>query len=299
MTDPIDPQTFVDAMLPVVRQCARASLIFYGRTADIGKAADPSLIGRKAQDASSVLTAIDSAVQDILLSVVLQHFPAVRCIAEENTPLKRRFAGNTSDYAVILDPIDGTLHFHQGDAAYHISLGLARRGEMQAAIVARPNEDKIFTAVRGRGTYVQTGNRRARRLRLGKRPRNNKAFISSKARAYQQAARPALEPREHPIGAALVLTLLAEGELCAYLTRQVEVYDVGPPSLIAEEAGVRCFLKNGRRPRYSSRRKFGFYMAAATGELAATLREIVRTVDQEEEHEAPDQRRAARRPHAL
>ena len=73
-----------------------------------------------------------------------------------------------------------------------------------------------------------------------------------------------------------MLTLLAEGELCAYLTRQVEVYDVGPPSLIAEEAGARCFLLSGRTPAYDRRRKFAYYMAAATAELEDFLHQVVR-----------------------
>ncbi len=262
-------------MLPVVRQCARASLIFYGQAADIGKAADTSLTGSEAQRASSVLTAIDNAVQDIILSVVLQHFPGIRCIAEESTPLKRRFAGNNSPYALLLDPIDGTVHFQKGDAPYHISLGLACNGRMEAAIVARPNEDKIFTAMRGRGAYLHHSKDQPRRLRLGKKPRTNQVFISTKARAFQQAVRPALEPREYPIGAALVLTQMAEGELCAYLTRQVEVYDVGPPSLIATEAGARCALKSGQSPLYHHRRKFPFYLCTASRELEATLSSLL------------------------
>ena len=276
MPQTIDPQTFVDNLLPVVRQCAEASLIFFGKVADLGKAADTSLTGAKAQEASSALTAIDSALQDIILAVVLQHYPEVRCIAEENTALRRRFGGNRSDYAVILDPIDGTLHFERGDAPYHISLGLCRDGAMEAAVVARPTENKIFTAVRGGGAFVQIGKRRPRRLRLGARAKTRAAFVSSKARAFQPLVAPELEPREHPIGAALVLTLLAEGELCGYLTRQVEVYDVGPPSLVAEEAGARCFVRGGGVPSYRRRRKFSYYMGAATPEVEQVLHEAVR-----------------------
>ena len=277
MAASIDPQFFLQTMLPVVRQCARASLIFYGQISDIGKDADTSLTGSVAQRASSVLTAIDSAVQDIILSVVLEHFPAIRCIAEENTPLRRRFAGNDSPYALILDPIDGTVHFQKGDAPYHISLGLAHDGRMVAAIVARPNEDKIFTALAGAGAYLHLGKGRPRRLRLGKRPRTRRIFISSKARAYQEAVRPDLDPRDYPIGAALVLTQVAEGELCAYLTRQVEVYDVGPPSLIATEAGARCALRGGRAPSYRNSRKFSYYMCTASAEIESTLSHLLRS----------------------
>ena len=276
MAEHIAPDDFIDALLPVVGQCARASLIFYGQVADIGKAADQRLTGRKAQAASTAFTVLDAAVQDILLAAVLQHFPFVRCIAEERTPLKKRFAGHTSPYAVILDPIDGTLHFKRGDAPYHISIGLAHDGLMLAAMVARPSEDKMFTALKGQGAFVRVGNGGPRRLQLPAEPRTNKAFISSKARPYQALARPALAPRESPIGAALVLTEIAEGALCAYLTRQVEVYDVGPPSLIAEEAGARCYTGERRRPAYTQRRKFGHFLAAANDATAEHLFAILR-----------------------
>ncbi len=277
----VDQQRFVDTMLPVVRQCAEASLIFYGRVANLGKRTDTSLIGTMAQTASAAFTAIDGAVQDIILGVALQNFPNVRCIAEENTPLKRKFAGGDTDYALILDPIDGTLHFQKGDGPYHISLGLAYRGVMVAAIVARPTEDKLFTATRGAGAYLQQGSRRRRRLTLPRTAVTQRAFISSKAREYQRSAKPRLDPREYPIGAALVLTLMAEGELCAYLTRQVEVHDVGPPSLIAEEAGAACFLRRGRTPYYRTRRKFNFYMAAGDPNLERFLLTLVETVEAE------------------
>lgn len=147
---------------------------------------------------------------------------------------------------------------------------------MVAAIVARPSEDKIFTAVRGQGAFLQEGKGRPRRLRLGARPRTRQLYVSTKARPYQAAFRPEYEPREFPIGAALVLTRIAEGQLCAYLTRQVAIYDVGPPSLVAEEAGARCMLRDGREPRYRGGRKFSHYLCAATAQLQALLLGVVR-----------------------
>ena len=272
----IRPQRFLDAVLPVVRQCAAASRLFHGDVADVGKKADTSLTGARAQQASRAFTVLDGAFQDLILGAVHARFPRVRCIAEERTAMRRAFAGNGGDEVVILDPIDGTLHFQRGDAAYHISIGLARGGRMVAAAVARPTEDKLFTAVRGRGAWVQVGSRRPRRLRLPERPRTKKAFVSSKARRFRAAAREHFEPREYPLGAALVLTELAEGDLAAYLTRQVEVYDVGPPSLIAEEAGACCFLGDGREPTYGRSRKFPFYMAAATPHLRDLLLQVRR-----------------------
>jgi myo-inositol-1(or 4)-monophosphatase len=276
MSRRIDPQRFLDTVLPVVRQCAAASRVFYGEVADVGKKADASLTGKHAQQASSVLTVLDAAFQELILGAVHARFPDIRCIAEEKTPMRRAFAGNDSDYVVILDPIDGTLHFQRGDAPYHVCVGLAHRGRMIASAIARPSEDKLFTAIRGGGAFLQQGKRRARRLVLPRKPRTNDAFISTKARPFQQPARLHLDPRESPIGAALVLTQLAEGTLAAYLTRQVEIYDVGPPSLIAEEAGAACFLAGGEEPNYDRRRKFPYYMAAASSDTAQFLQQIQR-----------------------
>ncbi len=276
MTRHIRPRSFLDTVIPIVQQCAAASKVFYGNVADVGKQADRSLLGEQAQQASSVLTVLDAAFQELILGAVHQRFPHIRCIAEERTPMRRAFAGNDSEYTVILDPIDGTLHFQRGDAPYHVCVGLAHRGRMVAAAVARPDEDKLFTAVRGQGAWVQRGTRKPRRLQLPRVPKTKRAFISTKAREFQALARPDLEPFEHPIGAALVLTQLAEGSLAAYLTRQVEIYDVGPPSLIAEEAGATCFLAHGREPNYDRRRKFPFYMAAASNDLRDVVLHVQR-----------------------
>ena len=278
MNHQIEPQHFIDTLLPVVRQCAQASILFYGQVADIGKEVDRGLTGDEAQAASTAFTALDSGLQDILLSVVLQHFPDIGVIAEESTSLKRRFTRTTSPHLVILDPIDGTWHFKRGDAPYHITIGLACNGKMLASIVARPSEDKIFTAIRGQGAFVQRGTSRKKRLRVSKRAQHNRVFISSKARDYQKLARQhyGLLPREHPLGAALVLTQIAEGELIGYLTRQVEIYDAGPPSLIAEEAGARCLIGPNRVPNYVKRRKFAHFMAAANKGVEEKLLAIVR-----------------------
>lgn len=272
----IDPHAFIEALLPTVRRCAEASLIFFGQVANMGKAEDASLGESRAQAASGVVTALDNAVQDIVLGVVAARYPQIELVAEENTQMKRRFAGNKSEYCLIIDPIDGTLHFQQGDAPYHICIGLAKNGRMLATLVARPSEDKIFTAVRGEGAYLQVGKRRPRRLRLPKKTRNRQAFVSSKAQAYVEAIAQRLEPRDYPIGAALVLTLMAEGELAAYVTRQVDVYDVGPPSLVAEEAGARCFGRRGQELVYRGRRKLPYYLAAPDEDSAAFVLQAVR-----------------------
>ena len=72
-----------------------------------------------------------------------------------------------------------------------------------------------------------------------------------------------------------MLTQIAEGKLIGYLTRQVEIYDAGPPSLIAEEAGARCLIGPNRGPNYVKRRKFAHFMAAANKDVEEKLMAII------------------------
>ncbi len=277
MNHAITPEFFIDTLFPVVEKCAKASLIFYGDIANIGKTPDTTLTGHIAQEASTIFTALDSGIQDILISSLKNLLPDIGIIAEENTALKKRYNSSKSPYTVIIDPIDGTWHFKQGDAPYHICIGLAYKGSMLASIIARPTENKIFTAVRDQGAFVHLPNRPKTRLSICEKNLTKEVFISSKAKIYQQLARQGYDliPREKPIGAALVLTQIAEGKLCGYLTREVAIYDAGPPSLIAEEAGARCFTGLNDQPRYIKRRKFAHFIAAANEDIAKTLLKIV------------------------
>ena len=144
MAENIAPSDFIDALLPVVDQCARASLIFYGQVADIGKAADTSLTGSKAQDASTAFTVLDAAVQDILLAPCSSTSRLCAALPKSARRSKSDSLAMSRLTRSSLDPIDGTLHFKRGDAPYHIVIGLACDGQMLAAIVARPSEDKNF-----------------------------------------------------------------------------------------------------------------------------------------------------------
>ena len=57
---------------------------------------------------------------------------------------------------------------------------------------------------------------------------------------------------------------------------RVLVFTQGDGMAIAEEAGAQCFLRTGKSPAYTNRRKFPYYMAAATDELKHVLMDVVR-----------------------
>jgi myo-inositol-1(or 4)-monophosphatase len=57
----------------------------------------------------------------------------------------------------VIDPIDGTKEFVSGNNEWSISLCLVENDEPTVAMISMPDKQSVFTAVRGRGTYLNGG----------------------------------------------------------------------------------------------------------------------------------------------
>jgi myo-inositol-1(or 4)-monophosphatase len=137
-----DPESFLRAMAPAVRQAASIARALEGRVQNRPKWGETS-------EAKAALTLADSAAQEAILVPLREHFPEVSLRAEEDTPSVPAFPAD-SEECVVVDPIDGTLHFFLGALGpYAVMVGLARARRYEAALVALPREGLFFEAVRG------------------------------------------------------------------------------------------------------------------------------------------------------
>jgi 3'-phosphoadenosine 5'-phosphosulfate (PAPS) 3'-phosphatase len=139
---PIDPESFVAALAPALRQAASIARALEGRVQNRPKWGEESAV-------KAALTLADSAAQEAILVPLLERFPQVALRAEEDTPSVRHFPP-VADEWVVVDPIDGTLRCYlEGEGPYAVMVGLAREGRYDAALVALPREGLFFRAVRG------------------------------------------------------------------------------------------------------------------------------------------------------
>ncbi|MDB9314450.1 hypothetical protein PN462_15160 [Spirulina sp. CS-785/01] len=60
------------------------------------------------------------------------------------------------DWVWIIDPLDGTRDFIEKTGEYAIHLALTHKGRPQLAVVIVPETDKLYFAIKGQGTYVET-----------------------------------------------------------------------------------------------------------------------------------------------
>lgn len=148
-----------------VKAARRAGQIINRASLDI----DSLNIGVKQQ--SDYVTEVDRAAEAAIIAVLREAYPAYGILAEESG-----LAGTdaNAEFQWIIDPLDGTTNFIHGVPQYAISIGLAKQGVMQQAVVYDSNRNEIFTASKGGGAFVN-----GKRIRVAKRTRLDETLIGT------------------------------------------------------------------------------------------------------------------------
>ncbi|MEU8661235.1 inositol monophosphatase family protein [Actinoplanes philippinensis] len=101
---------------------------------------------REVKQDGSVVTAADRAVEDRIREVLTGARPGDTILGEEHGET----AGD-GGRRWIIDPIDGTHLFVEGDDRWLVLIALEERGEITVGVAALPAQGRIFWAVRGGG----------------------------------------------------------------------------------------------------------------------------------------------------
>ncbi|MGE3539079.1 MAG: inositol monophosphatase family protein [Candidatus Tectimicrobiota bacterium] len=109
---------------------------------------------------TAALTDADLSLQTLLEVAVLGTFPTLRFYGEEaaasyNTSYFRSQAlGPPGDYLLLLDPIDGTRFYLDGQPNYHLIISLADAEDYAAVLLITPSQGTYIYALRGEGVYT-------------------------------------------------------------------------------------------------------------------------------------------------
>lgn len=171
----------------------------------------------------------------------------------------------------VVDPIDGTRAFAEGNPSFAVSLAVVEHGRPVAAVVALPERGLTYTAALGQGARLNQT-----RIATGKRAWLEDADIlasatSLSARFWRGAA--ALPARCHTRPSlAYRLCLVAQGRFDAMLTlRDTWEWDIAAGVLIAQEAGARALDTHGRPLRFNTPKARGPGILVANPMLHAKL----------------------------
>ncbi len=185
-----------------------------------------------------IVTDVDLACQERLISLIAQRFPKDRVISEEKENV---YEGEGNRW--IIDPIDGTTNYAHGYPFFCVSVAYETAGRVTCGVVYNPIFDELFFAEEGKGSYLngmklevsETGDLKKSLLVTGfpydittSSMNNVDNFVSFLHRA--QAVR-------RDGSAALNLAYVAAGRFESFWELKLNPWDVAAGVLIVKEAG--------------------------------------------------------------
>jgi 3'(2'), 5'-bisphosphate nucleotidase len=98
------------------------------------------------------VTQADTIANDLIVTGLKREFPGDGILAEESIDTKRRLEKSR---VWMVDPLDGTNGFIDGNGDFAVQIGLAEDGQCVLGVVYQPLPDVLYRAVRGGGTWIE------------------------------------------------------------------------------------------------------------------------------------------------
>ncbi len=192
--------------------------------------------------AHDIKIAADKESQDLIYSILLDHFPKTRCLGEEgdsNNP-----GDPKAEIEWIVDPIDGTMNLAHNIPHFCVSIAAreVKSEKILLGVIYDPLRNELFTAERGTGTYLN-GVRRY----VSTRTQLSEAILAVGFAKSQESIDHCLKlyavygnqaRKLRAMGsAALDLAYVATGRFDAYIEQGVNLWDIAAGVILVEEAG--------------------------------------------------------------
>lgn len=186
------------------------------------------------KDERSPVTETDIAINDMVLKEIKTRYPDHSILSEEGDDFSHE-----SEYVWICDPVDGTHNFSHGIPTATFALALTRSGEPILGAIYDPFLDRLFSAEKGKGAYMNGD-----RIHVSKSPVLKRTVIGMGKMKNIRNLFPVMEAgREH--GAVFITglsthymsALVAAGEFAASFFGGTSPHDITASRILVEEAG--------------------------------------------------------------
>lgn len=213
------------------------------------------------------VSSVDLAVQKQLIAIITAQYPDHRILYEEGEP---QHSLKKSEFTWVIDPIDGTANFLAGKKEYSIAIGLMKGNEFIEALVIFPAFGESFYAAKGAGVY-RNG---ARMPMVEPNPEEKEIVFCS--RTYSQAQNNIMDYQAtfYRCATYSILRVLT-GQALAFLAANTMLYDVGPISHIASEAGMECLGGIDQKIQYQPNLERIPIFLAVSPRVAPALRSLI------------------------
>jgi 3'(2'), 5'-bisphosphate nucleotidase len=165
------------------------------------------------------------------------------------------------DWVWIIDPLDGTRDFIEKTGEYAIHLALTYQQRPQLAVVVIPEAGKLYYAVKGKGTYVETRGGNPQQLQVSSRSTiENLTLVASRShrdkRLNEMLARIPFQERNYRGSVGGKVATIVEQNCDVYISLSGKSapkdWDFAAPELILTEAGGQFTSFEGEHLTYNN-----------------------------------------------
>ena len=189
----------------------------------------------------------DIAVNDLLRDRLDRVRPSYAWLSEESEDDPARIDADT---VWIVDPIDGTSAFLDGQAEFTVAVALANRGEPVSAVVFNPATEEFWEATKGGGCRLNN-----EPVRVSDHEVCAGARLLTRRRSLQRAHKPEIftdVETADPRSIAYRLALVAAGRFDGVVSLNGKSdWDLAAADLLVTEAGGRVTTTAGEPFRYN------------------------------------------------
>ena len=196
----------------------------------------------------NLVTQADIEAEEVILQTIATSFANHDILREEGAST----GSHDSEHLWIIDPLDGTTNYAHGIPQFCTAIAYASRGEAKVGVVFDPLRDEMFSAIRGRGAYLNN-----QPIRVSQRANLNEAVVATgfyydRGQLMERTLASIGRLFEHNVrgirrfgGAAIDQCWVACGRFDGFFEYQLAPWDYAAASLIAEEAGGSCTDRAG------------------------------------------------------
>lgn len=228
MIDPMDTDSILRDLIETARAAGEVTQAHFARFREIE-------IGVKGP--GDFVSDADRESEMLIRERLLGRYPGFSLTGEEFGSVE----GDGSDWRFLVDPIDGTTNFLNGQN-YTITISLRHGGETLCGVVYDPVADDMFTAVKGGGAYLNgtrlhvSRSEDVRFMCVGTGLPTPNLQLHPGAYARLDAIRAPIGAVRVPGSAALACAMVACGRLTGYF-EETGFSDTAAGILAVQEAG--------------------------------------------------------------
>ena len=240
-------QKELELTLELAREAGAAVLDFYKGPLDIEQKHD--------FDQREPVTQADRVANELIVDRLGRSFPEDGILAEESIDTARRLDRSR---VWMVDPLDGTNGFIDGNGDFAVQIGLAEKGHCVLGVVYQPLTGVLYRAVRGGGAWIERPNAEPVRAYVSNQKDPSKVRLaasrSHRSPRMDQVVRSLgvkQEIRRGSVGIKVGLIAEQQCDLYIHLSPRTKQWDTCAPDIILHEAGGRLTDLFGRPLLYN------------------------------------------------